>query len=109
MGIRTDTRAIVRTALADRIDMLGRELSHLTHARIAFAVDDIRREAHRSRFETLALLASGLERAMATSGGTTIVLPYLEAMSAALACEEVTVPPAHQAALLASVGIRLHG
>ena len=46
---------------------------------------------------------------MATSGGTTIVLPYLEAMSAALACEEVTVPPAHQAALLASVGIRLHG
>ena len=42
-------------------------------------------------------------------GGTTIILPYLEAMGDALACEEATVPPAQQAALLASVGIRLHG
>ena len=109
MGICNDTRVMARTALADRIDMLGRELSHLSHSRIAFAVDDIRREARRSRFETLALLASGLERAMASSGGATIVLPYLEAMGDALACEEATVPPAQQAALLASVGIRLHG
>lgn len=109
MGICTDTRAMMRTALADRIDLLAREVSHLGHAQIAFAVDDIRREARRSRFETLALLASGLERAMATSGGATVILAYLEAMGDALALEETAVPPAQQAALLASVGIRLHG
>lgn len=106
MPISTETRAMVRATLASRIDMLGRELSHLSPVRIAFAVDDIRREAQHCRFDAVARLASGLEREMA-SAGTTVVLPYLEAMGDALDCD--TLPPAHQTALLASVGVRLYG
>lgn len=106
MGLNADTKAVVRAQLADRIDMLGRELSHLSQSGIAFAVDDIRREARIAHMETLAMLASSLERAMATSGGVTIVMPYLEAMSDALECESLSA--AAQASLLASVGVRLH-
>lgn len=111
MGLSADTKAVVRAQLAERIDTLGRELSHLSASRIAFAVDDIRRDARRAQMEALALLASGLERAMATSGGNAVVMPYLEAMGDALegygACE--TLPAAAQSSLLASVGLRLHG
>lgn len=107
MGLNADTKAVVRAQLANRIYMLGRELSHLSQSGIAFAVDDIRREARMAQMETLATLASGLERAMATSGGVTIVMPYLEAMGDALECD--SLPAAAQASLLASVGVRLHG
>jgi hypothetical protein len=107
MSLNADTKAVVRAQLAARIDLLGRELSHMTSSRIAFAVDDIRREARSARMDALATLASGLERAMATSGGTMAVMPYLEAMGDALECE--SLPAAAQASLLASVGLRLHG
>jgi hypothetical protein len=107
--MNAETRSFVRARIAARIDTLGRELSHLSPARIAFAVDDIRREARDARMETLATLASGLERAIATSGGTAVVLPYLEAMGDALECDGKRLPPAAQASLLASVGLRLHG
>ena len=107
MGLNADTKAVVRAQLADRIDMLGREFSHLSQSRIAFAVDDIRRDARSAQLETLATLASGLERAMATSGGTAVIMPYLEAMGDALDCD--SLPAAAQASLLASVGVRLHG
>lgn len=107
MGLNADTRAIVRAQLADRIDMLGREFSHLSQSRIAFAVDDIRRDARSAQLDTLAKLASGLERAMATSGGTAVIMPYLEAMGDALDCD--SLPAAAQTSLLASVGVRLHG
>ncbi len=111
MSLNADTKAVVRAQLAARIDLLGRELSHMTSSRIAFAVDDIRREARGARMDAVATLASGLERAMATSGGNAVVMPYLEAMGDALEgygdCD--SLPPAAQASLLASVGLRLHG
>lgn len=111
MSLRADAKAVVRAQLAVRIDTLGRELSHLSPSRIAFAVDDIRREARGARMDALATLASGLERAMATSGGNAVVMPYLEAMGDALegygTCD--SLPAAAQASLLASVGLRLHG
>jgi len=107
MLMNVETMAIVRNQLSDRIDMLARELSHLTTSRIVHAVDDIRREARACQFDTLATLASGLERALATSGGDVVVLPYLEAMSDALDC--TAVRPEVAASLLASVGLRLHG
>ncbi len=107
MGLNADTKAVVRAQLAQRIDTLGRELSHLSQSRIAFAVDDIRRDARSAQLDTLATLASGLERAMATSGGTAFIMPYLEAMGDALDCDNL--PSAAQASLLASVGVRLHG
>ena len=111
MGLSADTKAVVRAQLADRIDTLGRELSHLSPSRIAFAVDDIRREARAAQMEALALLASGLERAMATSGSNAVVMPYLEAMGDALEGygESDSLPMAAQTSLLASVGLRLHG
>jgi hypothetical protein len=107
MGLNADTKAVVRAQLAARIDLLGRELSHMTYSRIAFAVDDIRREARGAQMDALATLASGLERAMATSGGNAVVMPYLEAMGDALECDGL--PAAAQTSLLASVGLRLHG
>ncbi len=107
MGISADSIAMVRARLADRIDLLAREASHLSVSRIAYAVDDIRREARASKLETLASLASGLERALATSDGTAALLPYLEAMSESLDVGAAT--GGYQPALLAAVGIRLHG
>jgi len=111
MSLTADTRAVVRAQLAERIDTLGRELSHLSASRIAFAVDDIRREARGAQMDALATLASGLERAMATSGGNAVVMPYLEAMGDALESygQSVRLSAATQASLLASVGLRLHG
>jgi hypothetical protein len=111
MNLNADTRAVVRAQLAERIDTLGRELSHLSASRIAFAVDDIRREARGAQMEALATLASGLERAMATSGGNAVVMPYLDAMSDALEGygKSARLSAAVQASLLASVGLRLHG
>ncbi len=100
---------MVRANLADRIDQLGRDLSHLTPSRVAFAVDDIRREALGAGMEVLAVLASRLERRMATADGTRAAMPYLEAMSDAVSIDESRVAPAQMAALLASVSVRLHG
>lgn len=101
------SRAVVRAALAEKVDMLARELPRLTPITVAYAVDDIRREARGCRLDTLAELASGLEREMGASPNVAVVLPYLEAMGDALECDELS--PAVQAALLASVGLRLHG
>jgi hypothetical protein len=111
MTLNADTRAVVRAQLAARIDTLGRELSHLSASRIAFAVDDIRRDARGAQMDALATLASGLERAMATSGGNAVVMPYLEAMSDALDGygKSAKLSAGAQASLLASVGLRLHG
>jgi hypothetical protein len=107
MSIGTDTQAVVRAQIADRIDMIGREVAHLSTGRIALLVDDIRRDARSARLDTLAILASGLERAIATSAGAVVVLPWLEAMGDALDGE--ALPASAQASLLASVGVRLHG
>jgi len=87
MGLNADTKAIVCAQLAARIDSLGRELSHLSPSRIAFAVDDIRRQARGAQMETLASLASGLERAMTASAGNAVVMPYLDAMGDVLDSE----------------------
>lgn len=103
----SQSRAMVRAALADKVDTLARELPRLSPTHMAYAVDDIRREAHGYRLDTLATLASRLERAIATSSSAAVILPYLEAMGDALDCDDV--PPARQAALLASVSLRLHG
>lgn len=103
----SQSRAMIRAALAEKVDTLARELPRLSAAHMAYAVDDIRREANGYRLDTLATLASRLERAIATSSSAAVILPYLEAMGDALDCDDA--PPACQAALLASVSLRLHG
>ena len=107
MSMGTDCRAEARTALAAQIETIGREFAHMTPVRFAFAIDDIRRDARRHRFESVAALASGLERAMATSGGSAVVLPFLEAMGDAVDCDDDQ--PASTRAWLGSVGARLYG
>ncbi len=107
MTLGTDARAIVRIELTDRIDRIAAELPHMTTATLAFAIDDIRRTATSHDLRPLAALARGLENALAESHGTYVVLPYLEAMSDAVACE--SIDPAIASALLASVGLRIHG
>jgi len=107
MSLGTETRAIARVDLSNRIDALALALPHMTSRRLAFAVDDIRRTAARHDLRPLAELARGLENAIAESSGATMVLPFLEAMSDAVACD--SVDPAVAASFLASVGLRLHG
>ena len=107
MSIHAEAMISARAQLTTQIDTLGRELSHLSISRIAYAVDDIRRDARDNHFDTLATLASNLERALASSGGTMVVMPYLEAMGDAL--DDSAMQPHVAAALLASVGVRLHG
>ncbi len=107
MSISGATMAIARAQLADRIDLLAREVSHLSIGRVAYAVDDLRREARACRFDALAALASNLERDLATSGGTAVVMPYLAAMSDALDASPARAGT--ESSLLASVGLRLHG
>ncbi len=107
MGLGTDARAAVKAELANRIDRIAAELPHMTTATLAFAIDDIRRTAANHDLRPLAALARGLENALAEAHGSFVVLPYLEAMSDAVACE--SIDPAIAASLLASVGLRIHG
>jgi len=107
MPAGSEAEAIVRADLCARIDRLAAELPHLKPGRLAFAVDDIRRAARDHGFYPVADLARGLESAIASSGGTTIVLPYLEAMSDAASCGQQGAETSR--AYLASVGLRLHG
>ncbi len=107
MALGIDARATLKVDLAMRIDRIASELPHMTTARLAFAIDDIRRTATNHDLRPLAALARGLENALAESHGTYAVLPYLEAMSDAVACE--SIDPAIAATLLASVGLRIHG
>jgi hypothetical protein len=103
----TTARAIAQIELADRIDRIATALPHMTTASLAFAIDDIRRAASSHDLRPLAALARGLENAIAESSGATMILPYLEAMSDAVACD--SIDPAVASIFLASVGLRIHG
>jgi hypothetical protein len=107
MGLGTDARTNAKRELSDRIDRIAMELPHMTAAKLAFAVDDIRRTATNHDLRPLAALARGLENAIAESHGAAMVLPYLEAMSDAVSCE--SIDPAVASSFLASVGLRIHG
>ena len=107
MGLGADAKLAVRAELCDRIDQLARELPHINAARLAFAVDDIRRIARDHNLRPLAELARSLENAIADSGGATVVLSFLEAMGDAAGCE--CIDPSAAQSYLASVGLRLHG
>lgn len=107
MGVQTDAARHVRADLCDRIDRIARELPHMDRGTLAFAVDDVRRAARANGHDAVAELARGLEHAIADSGGATIVLPFLEAMSDAVGCD--SVDPRVAQAFLASVELRIHG
>jgi hypothetical protein len=107
MRLAEEAKIAVKVDLCDRIDQLARELPHINAARLAFAVDDIRRIACDHDLRPLAELARGLENAIADSGGSTVVLSFLEAMGDAAGCD--CIDPSAAQSYLASVGLRLHG
>lgn len=107
MGLGAIATLAVRADLCDRINGLARELPHLSASKLAFAVDDIRRTARDNGLNPLAELARGLEHAIADSGGSTVVLSFLEAMSDAAECQRVDSDTSRS--YLAAVGLRLHG
>lgn len=107
MPLGRDAREGVKLELAARIDRIAIELPHMNAARLAFAIDDIRRTAAAHDLRPLAALSRGLENAIAESYGAAMVLPYLEAMRDAVECE--SIDPTVAASFLASVGLRLHG
>lgn len=103
----SDTRAQVKAELACRIAILAGSATRMTTGRLACEVDGIRRDARASDLVALAALASGLERALGRTLGTTIALPYLEAMSGAVDCDDAA--PGVTQRWLASVGVRTYG
>ena len=107
MGYGAEAKLAVKAELSDRIDRLAHELPHMNASRLAAAVDDIRRVARNHDLLPLAELAGRLESAIASSGGATMVLPFLEAMGDAVGCDRAD--PAAAQSYLASVGLRLHG
>ena len=107
MTLGAEARVAVKAELCERIDRLARELPHMNASRLGFAVDDIRRIARSNGMWPLAELARGLENAIAGSGGSTVILPFLEAMRDAVGCD--SVDPHVAQSYLASVGLRLHG
>jgi hypothetical protein len=107
MVLGHDARSQVKHELSARIDRIAMELPHMSAAKLAYAVDDIRRTAANHDLRPLAALARGLENAIAESHGAAMVLPYLEAMSDAVTCE--SIDPAVASSFLASVGLRIHG
>lgn len=107
MGLAADTRQALRASLHRRIDRIALELPHMKAAGLACAVDDIRRVARDNDMVAVAALARGLENALAGSNGATVVLPFLQAMSDAVACDDADAAAVQS--LLASVGVRLHG
>lgn len=110
MNLQADARSIVRARLVGRIDTLRHTHPGLSRRRLAFAVDDIRREAGSVQMDAVVSLASGLQRATATPAGNAPLMPYLDAMLDALdgysGCDRLSRDA--EAALLATVGLRLH-
>lgn len=107
MGINQDALLTVKAQLCERIDRIAGEASHMTLARIADEIDNIRRTATSYGIDSVADLAHALESAMAQSGSMVAIHSYLEAMRAATECDRVD----HAAAstFMASVNQRLYG
>lgn len=107
MGMAYDALNQVRAQLCDRIDMLAAQFAHMSVAQLAMQVDDVRRIAHEYGLRPLEDLACGLGSALSSSGGSMIVMPFLESMRDAADCERVD--PAAAQSYLAAVNQRLYG
>lgn len=97
----------VRGQLCDRIDRIASELPHLSVARLAHEVDDMRRIAAQNGLCAVEDLARGLENALAGSNGAVIALPFLEGMRDAAECG--MIDPSASRTMLAAINQRLYG
>jgi hypothetical protein len=107
MGVSEDGMMQVQARLFDRIDQIAAELPHITVARLANEVDEVRRVAIAHGMLPLAELAHGLESALAQTKVATMVRPFLETMRDAIGCERLDQATA--TTYLAAVNQRLYG
>ncbi len=106
-----DQYLFVQAEMRNLLDNLPPELVARHPLQFLMHLDHIRQKATQHRLSALrdlsCALESALQPAMATGGGTTIALAYLEAMRATLDCGEIN--PAMTEALMANVALRLGG
>jgi|TARA_R100001244_G_scaffold6593_6_gene7875 hypothetical protein len=106
-----DQNPFVLTEMRGLLDNLPAELAGQHPLQFLMHLDHIRQRATQHRLSALrdliCVLESVLQPAMQAGGGTTIARTYLEAMRAALDCEEIN--PAMTEALMANAALRLGG
>jgi hypothetical protein len=105
MGIATHALLQVQAQLCERIDKIAMELPHLSIARLAGEVDELRRIAGNHGLAPVVEIARGLESALAE--GSVMVMPFLETMRDAVGCERLDAGASQ--AYLASINQRLYG
>ena len=101
------TQGQIRSQLCDRIDRIATELPHLSVARLAHEVDDMRRIAAQNGLAAVEDLARSLENALAGSSGGVIAMPFLEGMRDAAECG--TLDAKASQTFLAAINQRLYG
>ena len=107
MGFAVEALVAVKARLCDRIDMMARELPHLSRHHLAHEVDDVRRIARDHGLTPVAELARGLESALCASQDHVMILPYLDSMRDAVGCDRVD--DAATEAYMTQVNHRLYG
>jgi hypothetical protein len=105
--IATDALMMIKGQLCDRIDMIARELPHMSITGLMSEIDDIRRTASHHDLVPLAELAHGLESALASSRDRIMIMPYLDIMRDAIGCDRSNL--AASQIYLTIVNQRLYG
>lgn len=105
MAIANDTLLLIRSRLCDRIDGIAADLPGLSLDQLCANIDEIRRTARDYGLDPLVQLARGLETALADSGRSAMVLPWLDTMRDAVGCERLD--PEASAAYLAAINVRM--
>jgi HPt (histidine-containing phosphotransfer) domain-containing protein len=106
MGINHDGLMMVKASLCRNIEDVGRAAASLSPGQLAMQVDEIRRTARDHGLAALADVAHALETALARSGGSVMLAPYLDAMRDAAECEDAD--PAIISTYLAAISQRLY-
>ena len=107
MGIATNALMQVQAQLCERIDRIAAELPHITIARLALEVDELRRIAANYGLTPVVEIAHGLESELAVSDGSLMVMSFLETMRDAVGCEQLDA--AATQTYLAAINQRLYG
>jgi hypothetical protein len=107
MGFADDGMMQVQARLLDRLDQIECELPHITIARLACEIDEVRRMATAHGMVPLAELAHGLEDSLARSPVAAMAQPFLDTMRDAVGCQKLDYGTAQT--YLAAVNQRLYG
>lgn len=105
MAIAAAAYQQIFSGLCERIDILARELPHLSLGQLCTGLDDIRRTAAAYDIQPVAQLARGLETVLARSDGQGMALAWLDTMRDAAASGRID--RAASETYLAALSIRL--